>query len=75
MTDDEWQAHVTGEAAKAIGRWLEGRGRLHQPIRCLTMFELEAMASAAIGRFIVRASMRIRRQPEETGELRMLLMG
>jgi len=75
MTDDEWQAHVTGEAAKAIGQWLEGRGRLHQPIRCLTMPELEAMASAAIGRFIVLASMRIRKQPEETGELRMLLMG
>ena len=75
MTDDEWQAHVTGEAAKAIGQWLEGRGRLHQPIRCLTMPELEAMASTAIGRFIVLASMRIRKQPEETGELRMLLMG
>jgi hypothetical protein len=75
MTDDEWQEHVTGEAAKAIGQWLEGRGRLHQPIRCLTMPELEAMASTAIGRFIVLASMRIRKQPEETGELRMLLMG
>jgi hypothetical protein len=75
MTDDEWQAHVTGEAAKAIGQWLEGRGRLHQSIRCLTMIELEAMASAAIGRFIVLASTRIRKQPEETGELRMLLMG
>ena len=48
MTDDEWQAHVTREAAKAIGEWLEGRGRLHQPIRCLTMPELEAMAQNAI---------------------------
>jgi hypothetical protein len=75
MTDDEWQEHVTGEAARAIGQWLEGRGRLHQPIRCLTMTELEAMASASIGRFIVLASMRIRKHPEETGELRMLLMG
>ena len=28
MTDDEWQAHITREAAKAIGEWLEGRGRL-----------------------------------------------
>ena len=53
MTDDEWQAHVTREAAKAIGRWLEGRGRLHQPIRCLTMPDLEAMAANAIARFVV----------------------
>ena len=28
MSDDEWQAHVTREAAKAIGQWLEARGRL-----------------------------------------------
>jgi len=42
MTDDEWQAHVTREAAKAIGEWLEGRGRLHQPIAALTLPELEA---------------------------------
>ena len=32
MNSDEWQAHVTREAAKAMGEWLEGRGRLHQPI-------------------------------------------
>jgi hypothetical protein len=44
MTADEWQAHTTHEAAKAIGEWLEGRGRLHQPIHSLTMPELEAMA-------------------------------
>ena len=28
MTDDEWQAHVTREAARAVGAWLEARGRL-----------------------------------------------
>src|SRR4051794_20372887 len=48
MTADEWQAHTTHEAAKAIGEWLEGRGRLHQPIRCLTTPELEAIAQNAI---------------------------
>jgi hypothetical protein len=48
MTSDQWQAHVTREAAKAIGQWLEGRGRLHQPIAALTMAELEAMAANAI---------------------------
>ena len=75
MTDDEWHAHVTREAAKAIGAWLEGRGRLHQPIHGLKMFELDAMASNAIGRFIVLASQRIKEQPEDSSDLRQLLLG
>jgi hypothetical protein len=77
MTDDEWQAHVAHEAAKAIGEWLEGRGRLHQPIRSLTMPELEAMAQNAIGRFIVLASRRIAEAPDEpeSQQLSTLLMG
>ena len=74
MTSDEWHAHVTREAAKAIGQWLEGRGKLHQPIRCLTMPELEAMAANAIGRFVVLASERVREGPTETGKLHDLLM-
>ena len=77
MTDDEWQTHVTHEAAKAIGEWLEGRGRLHQPIRCLTMPELEAMAQNAISRFIVLASQRMAQRPDEPGsqKLSTLLLG
>ena len=77
MTDDEWQTHVTHEAAKAIGEWLEGRGRLHQPIRCLTMPELDAMAQHAISCFIVLASQRIAQRPDEPGsqKLSMLLLG
>jgi hypothetical protein len=77
MTDDEWQAHVAHEAAKAMGEWLEGRGRLHQPIRSLTMPELEAMAQNAISRFIVLASQRIAEAPDESEsrKLSMLLMG
>jgi hypothetical protein len=77
MTDDEWQAHVAHEAAKAIGEWLEGRGRLHQPIRSLTMPELEAMAQNAISCFIVLASQRTAEAPNEPGsqKLSMLLMG
>jgi hypothetical protein len=74
MTSDEWHAHATREAAKAIGQWLEGRGKLHQPIRCLTMAELEAMAANAIGRFVVMASERVRERPAEAGTLRDLLM-
>ena len=77
MTDSEWQAHVAHEAAKAIGEWLERRGRLHQPIRCLSMPELEAMAQNAISRFIVLASHRITQAPDESEsrKLSMLLMG
>ncbi len=74
MTDDEWQAHVTREAAKAIGEWLEGRGRLHQPIRCLTIPELEAMAQNAIGVFIVKASRRIKECPNEPASQTMSML-
>lgn len=77
MTDDEWQAHTTHEAAKAIGEWLEGRGRLHQPIRCLTMPELGAMAQNAISRFIVLTTQRIADRPDDAVSRRFstLLLG
>lgn len=75
MTADEWQAHVTREAAKAMGQWLEGRGRLHQPIAALTLPELEAMAENAIARFIVLASHRIKDQPNDAEDLTWLLLG
>ena len=73
MNDDEWQAHVTREAAKAMGTWLEGRGRLHQPIAALTMADLEAMASNAIARFVVMGSQRISTEPEKNNHLLWLL--
>ena len=75
MTSNQWQAHVTREAAKAIGQWLEGRGRLHQPIAALTMAELEAMAISAISRFLVLASQRIRDCPEDSEDLTRSLPG
>ena len=56
MTEDEWQAHVTREAGREIGGWLEARGRLDRPIRSLTLRDLEAMADNAISRFIVLAA-------------------
>jgi hypothetical protein len=74
MTDDEWQAHTTREAAKAIGEWLEGRGKLHQPIRCLTMPELEAMAQNAISTFIVLASRRMAHEPEKPGSQKLSML-
>lgn len=73
MTDDEWHAHVTREAAKAIGAWLDARGRLHQPIHCLTMPELEAVATAAIGRFVVMGSERIRTKQQDDALTQFLL--
>jgi hypothetical protein len=74
MTDDEWQAHVTREAAKEIGAWLEARGRLDRPIGSLSLGDLEAMADNAISRFIVLASRRIREKPESSRALTSLLL-
>ena len=74
MTDDEWQAHVTREAARAIGTWLEGRGRLHQPIATLTLGDLEAMATNGISRFVVLGMERIRDRPANAGSLTRFLL-
>lgn len=77
MSPDEWQAHVTTEAALAMGRWLEARGRLDRPIATLTRKDLECMASNAIGRFLVLASERRTTAPDEEERecLDVLLMG
>ena len=74
MTEDEWQAQVTREAAMEIGAWLEARGRLDQPIRSLTMRDLEALAQNAISRFIVLASRRVVAEPENSRDPRRFLM-
>jgi hypothetical protein len=74
MTDDEWQAHVTLQAARDIGRWLEARGRLDQPIAALGIRDLEAMARTAISRFVVLAAQRIREQPEDGRDLAAILL-
>jgi hypothetical protein len=75
MTENEWQAHVTREAAKAMGEWLEGRGRLNQPIRSLTLQDLEHMATNAIARFAVMGSERIASGTEDARHLSWLLAG
>lgn len=74
MTDDAWQAHVTREAAREIGRWLEGRGRLQQPTAALSLGELECVATAAISRFVVLATERMREQPQDSEDLTALLL-
>jgi hypothetical protein len=77
MSPDDWQAHVTTQAALAMGRWLEARGRLDRPIATLTRKDLECMASNAISRFIVLASQRRMQSPDpaEREKLDKLLMG
>ena len=47
MTPDEWQAHVTRAAALEIGKWLEARGKLHQPIASFTLGDLELKVCCA----------------------------
>ena len=74
MTDDEWQAYVTRETARAVGAWLEARGRLQQPIAALTLLDLEGVATTAVSRFVVLASERIRDRPDESADLRDLLL-
>lgn len=75
MTENEWQAWMTRRAAMEIGRWLEGRGRLHQPIAALTVAELEAMAASAISRFVLDAATRARERPDADPDLTRLLLG
>src|SRR5690606_14133859 len=48
VSPDQWQAHVTTDAALAMGRLLEARGRLDRPIASLPRRDLECMASNAI---------------------------
>jgi hypothetical protein len=72
MAEDEWQTYVTREAARAVGAWLEARGRLQQPVAALTLWDLEGIATVAISRFVVLASQRIRERPNDA--LRDLLM-
>jgi hypothetical protein len=73
MSDNEWQAFVTSEAAKAVGAWLQARGKLNLPIHRLSMADLEAMAGAGIARFVVMSSIRLANRPEADQALGWLL--
>ena len=48
---------------------------LAAPVSALTLADLEAMASAAICRFVLLGSERIRARPEESADLTRLLLG
>lgn len=73
--DDAWRAFAVQEAGKEIGSWLEGRGRLHQPIARLTLRELAIMADNAICRFVALASQRIARGDPQDDVLSRFLRG
>lgn len=77
MADDTWQTRVTRAAATAIVHWLEARGRLNQPIRPLTLADLDAMAAAAAAasRSIVLASERVKDEPDVHPDRGHLLRG
>jgi hypothetical protein len=48
---------------------------LDRPIASLRLTDLDAMASVAISRFVVLASVKIREEPAAHPELENLLMG
>lgn len=52
QTQDAWQAQMWEAVGLAIGRWLEERGRLEQPIAALKRHELTGMAWAAISEWL-----------------------
>ena len=64
LADDEWQQFVSTETARAIGQWLEAKGRLDRPIHRLTLADLRGIADQAITRWIVLASFRLQQVPE-----------
>lgn len=51
MSEDAFQAHATREAARAIGDRLMATN-LGRPLRSLTLAELDALATAAISRWV-----------------------
>jgi hypothetical protein len=73
LSDDDWQAFTVQEAAKAIGQCLEARGRLDQPIKRLTMRDLERMADSAVSRWVVVNSYRLKVCPRPPPNLTWLL--
>lgn len=75
MSNDEWQRFTAAEAAKAIGRWLEERGRLGRPIHSLNLQDLEGMAEAAIARFVVLNSLRLAECRAQAKDLAWMLAG
>lgn len=75
MSNDEWQRFTAEEMAKAVGRWLEARGRLGRPIHSLTLQDLEGMAETAVARFVVLNSLRLTECRAQAKDLAWMLAG
>jgi hypothetical protein len=79
---DAWQREMWRQIGLAIGRWLEQRGRLHQPIKSLQLHELEGIAWAAVSEYgAIREAKRLELNlplevyPEKPDQLARLLTG
>lgn len=59
LNESEWLAFLRRETAMEIGKWFEGRGKLHQPIKVLTLQELEAIAAAVEAKWLQLNALRI----------------
>lgn len=68
LAHDEWQAFIVREAAKAAGIWLEQKVNLGRPIATLTLRDLEGLTNAAMARWIVLASHRLKECPTASDE-------
>jgi hypothetical protein len=75
LSEDEWLVFLRRQTAMEIGRWLERRGRLEQPIRVFTLKELEAIAGVATARWVVLNSLRLALARPKAKEFEFLLGG
>jgi hypothetical protein len=74
MSDDEWQAFTTHEAAKAMGKCLGSKGNLDRAIKTLAMRDLKQLADKAIFRWIYLNSIRLSARPESKPDLGWLIL-
>lgn len=56
LSENERQRRITHSAALAMGEWLISAGVLRKPVGSLRIEEMEAMATAAISRWVVEWS-------------------
>jgi hypothetical protein len=54
QAQNEWQKELWDACGAAIGRWLEERGNLHQPIASLCSDELVGIAWAVVAEYTDR---------------------
>jgi len=71
---DVWAADAAAAVAVSMAAWLKGSVQLSRPISSLTRDELERLATGAINTWIVLASKRMADMPEDSREIRKLLM-